>query len=125
MKEVVVTKVNPPHVGWWFQVQRVFLYFQIGIQILIIENVANWDENDSFKAGLMDRLRSNGYTVILRHQFNAASCLATNRNRLVLIAYHCGKNIDKLKDWKLEPVVETSPKIDCNSPFLMRLSPSS
>ena len=60
----------------------------IGIQILIIENVANLDENDAFKTGLFDRLRSHEYKVILKHQFSAARFLPVNRNRLVLIASH-------------------------------------
>lgn len=60
----------------------------IGIQILIIEHVANLDENDAFKTGLFDRLRSHGYTVILKHQFSAARFLPVNRNRLAMIASH-------------------------------------
>lgn len=40
----------------------------LGIKILIIENVANLDENDVFKTGLFDRLKSHGYSCIPKTQ---------------------------------------------------------
>jgi len=93
----------------------------LGIQVLIIENVANLDEDEAFKKGLHDRLRSNGYSCILRHQFNTTKFRPVHRNRVILIAYFEGPLIGQLEDWKLTPVVESSPHIRCQDPFLMQL----
>ena len=101
----------------------------LGIQVLIIENVANLDEDEAFKKGLHDRLRSNGYSCILRHQFNTTKFRPVHRNRVILIAYFEGPLIGQLEDWKLTPVVDSSPHIRCHSsphircqdPFLMQL----
>ena len=99
----------------------IFVAALIGIEILIIENVANLGENGEFKTGLLNRLHSNGYTVVLHHQFSASRFLPIHRNRLVLIAYHCKSNIGQLEDWKMKPVVDSSPHIACKDPFLMNL----
>ena len=59
----------------------------LGIKVLVIENVANIDEEESFKVGLYNRLKTHGYCSILKHQFNTKKFRPLHRNKVILIAY--------------------------------------
>ena len=93
----------------------------LGIKVLVIENVANIDEEESFKVGLYNRLKNHGYCSILKHQFNTKKFRPLHRNRVILIAYLVGPSCKALDDWKLKPSVDSAPYIPCQEAFLMNL----
>ena len=114
--------------GWSGDGARAFslmLYIAalLGIPVLIIENVANLLENPEFKEGLMNRLKSNGYSCIMHHAFAAVKFLPIHRNRLILIAFFNKQKIGHLDDWRLNPKIDTTWNVKRNDAFLMSLPP--
>ena len=110
--------------GWSGDGARAFslmLYIAalLGIPVLIIENVGNLLENPEFKEGLMNRLKSNGYSCIMHHAFAAVKFLPIHRNRLILIAFFNKQKIGHLDDWRLNPKIDTTWNVKHNDAFLM------